>query len=339
MKNGSVRYFLMAVVMIVIGISINAALAKEEIIELKYAGLLPPGTTMSLPVDEWGKRVSERTNGKVKLTTYHAQTLGKWLEYPKLAKSGLCDMFFAGGTTPGFELLGVGELPILFNSQRLNMDVMNELYCKGLLSSIFEGNGFKLMFFMNNDPDKLFLCKKKLISFRDIKGMKIRANTPVDVQNVKATGATVVQISAADLYMALQRGTVDGIVSPAQGVLAQRYYEALKYVVWEPISVDTIAIAMNLKVWNSLPAEVRLAILEVNQEIRYWHLDQFKGDDAYQEIFREKGIEILKIDQEERGYLHSKFQPIYEPWIEKMEAKGVPARKAFDEVKRVVAEY
>jgi TRAP-type C4-dicarboxylate transport system substrate-binding protein len=294
---------------------------------------------MAAPVDEWGKRVAERTNGKVKLTTYHSQTLGKWLDFPKLAKSGLCDMIFFGTTSPGFELLGVGELPLIFPSQRVGMDAMYEVYRKGLFSSVFEKNGFKFMFFMNNDPDQLWFSKKKVTSFRDVTGMKIRANTPADVETVKALDTTVVQISAADMYMALERGTVDGMMCPTQGVFHQRYYEIIKYALWEPLSCDLIGVAMNLKVWNSLPAEVQTVMLEVNEEIKYWHLDQYESPEVYQKMLKEKNIEIFKISQEDKQYLHSKLEPVTGRWAQKMEGKGLPAKQIIDELKRVVEQY
>lgn len=112
---------------------------------------------------------------------------------------------------------------------------------------------------------------------------------------------------------------------------------------WPPSTCDRMrdvpAVAMNLKVWNSLPAEVRVAMLEVNEEIRYWYLGQYESDERYQEIIKEKGIEIVKVDQEERDYLNSKLEPVLQSWVEKMEAKGVPAKKVVDELKRVVKEY
>jgi TRAP-type C4-dicarboxylate transport system substrate-binding protein len=341
MKTGMIKTLLISifVVMVVMGISTSAVLAEEKTIELKYAGLLPSSAILSVPVDEWGKRVAERTKGKVKLTSYHSQTLGKWLDFPKLAKSGLCDLIFAAEISPGFELLGAGQLPLLFPSQRIGMDAMYEVYRKGLLSSMFEDNGFKLLFFMETDPRLLYFSKKKVTSFKDLKGMKIRGTTPVNIDIIKALDATAVAISPADMYMALERGTVDGMVNQTTGTLDLRYYEGLKYVIWVPICTDVPAVAMNLKVWNSLPAEVRVAMLEVNEEIRYWYLGQYESDERYQEIIKEKGIEIVKVDQEERDYLNSKLEPVLQSWVEKMEAKGVPAKKVVDELKRVVKEY
>ncbi|MFC1534522.1 TRAP transporter substrate-binding protein [Thermodesulfobacteriota bacterium] len=339
MKTRMIKMLIISVVMVMMAISTTAILAEAKTINLKYAGLLPAKTTLAAPIDEWGKRVAERTKGQVKLTTYHSQALGKWLEYPKLSKSGLCEMFMAGGPSPGFALLGAGELPLMFPSQRIGMDVMYGVYRKGLLSSVFEGNGVKFLFFMNNDPRKIWFSKKRITNFSQLKGLKVRGTTPVHIEIAKALGATAVNISPADIYMALQRGTLDAAMNPSAGIFALKQYEALKYVIWDPLCNDLIAVVMNLKVWNSLPAEVRAVMLEVNEEMKYWHIEQYESDQKYQQMVREKGLEIFHLNKEEREFLHSKLAPVAQGWVEKMESRGVPAKKLVDEMKRLSSDY
>ena len=254
---------------IVFGLASAVSFANANTIELKYAGLLPPGTTLSAPVDEWGKLVEERTQGQVKLTTYHAQSLGKFREFPKLMKSGLCDMAFVAGGTPGFSLLSVSELPTLVSSMRISMDLVNGLYRTGYFFSIFEDKGFKLMFFMNSDPRMIWLSKKKVTRLSDFKGLKIRGISPVHIDVAKALGATAVGIAPADVYMALERGTVDGIMNPTEGIFAMKLKDSIKYVLWEPVTSDMTAVVMNLDVWNKLPAEVRAVVQDVNAELQY----------------------------------------------------------------------
>ena len=113
METKMMKTLMICVAIVMAGIFTMKGTAQSKAINLKYAGLLPPGTTLSAPVDEWGKLVAERTKGQVTLTTYHAQSLGKFPEFPKLMKSGLCDMAFVGGPSPGFDLIGVAELPPL----------------------------------------------------------------------------------------------------------------------------------------------------------------------------------------------------------------------------------
>jgi hypothetical protein len=50
-------------------------------------------------------------------------------------------MGFVGAITPGFEFLGACELPYIVPSMRVAMDVMNTLYRKGFLSSLFDEKG------------------------------------------------------------------------------------------------------------------------------------------------------------------------------------------------------
>jgi len=294
MGKKMMKTLMICVAMIMASIFSMAGTAQSKAINLKYAGLLPPGTTLSAPVDEWGKLVEERTKGQVTLTTYHAQSLGKFTEFPKLMKSGLCDMAFVGGPSPGFDLIGVAELPPLVSSMRVSMDMLHALYRKGIFQPMFEDNGFKLMFFMNSDPRMAWFANKRVSTLSDLKGLKIRGTTPVHIQVLKSLGATAVAISPADVYMALERGTVDGVMNPTEGVFALKLFESLKYCLWEPLTSDMTAVVMNLKVWNSLPAEARVVIQDVNEEMKYRYMEYYKTEKQDIERIEKAGIEISR---------------------------------------------
>ncbi len=327
------------IIMVMVGVSTTAIAAESKTINLKFAGLLPAGTSYAAPADEWGKLVEQRTKGAVKLTTYHGQSLGKYTEFPKLMKSGLCDMAFVSGGTPGFELLGLAELPPFVTSIRIGMDMLHAIYRKGLFSSIFEENGFKLMFYMNSYPRLIWFRDKKVTKFSDFKGLKIRGTSPQHVEVAKALGATAVMISPADLYMALDRGTIDGLLIIAEGMFALKLTDLIKYCLWEPVATDVTAVVMSLKVWNSLPPEIRVVIQDINEEMRYRYIEYNKTDQEDQERTRKAGIEVNKFNSTEKAALRAALEPVAQAWIEKMEEKGVPAKKVSDEMMRILKQY
>lgn len=324
---------------IVLSLAPASSFVNANTFHLKYAGLLPPGTTLSAPVDEWAKLVEDRTKGQVKTTTYHSQSLGKYREFPKLMKSGLCDMAFVAGGTPGFSLLSVIELPTLVSSMRISMDLVNGLYRTGYLSSIFEDKGFKLMFFMNSDPRMIWLNKKKVSRLSDLKGLKIRGISPVHIDVAKALGATAVGIAPADVYMALERGTVDGIMNPTEGIFAMKLMDSIKYVLWEPITADMTAVVMNLDVWNKLPAEARTVIQDVNAEMNYRYLNYYKTVEEDKARIREAGIEILEIDPDEKSAFYAALKPVVQNWLAGMEKMGNNGKEIYDEARNVLDQY
>lgn len=313
--------------------------AESKPIALKYAGLLPPGTTLSQPVNDWGALVEERTQGQVKLTTYHAQALGKYQEYPKMMSSGLCEMAFVAGGTPGFELLSVAELPSLISSMRVSMDIMHALYRKGLLAPVFEKNGVKLMFFMNSDPRMIWFSKKKVTKISDFKELKIRGLSPVHIDVAKALGASVVSVSPTDVFMAMERGTVDGIMSPSEGIFALKLYETIKYCLWEPFTTDMSAVVMSLKMWDSLPSEVKIAILNVNEEMKYRYIEYYKTELEDIDRVQKAGIEIVRLDPEQKKIFNQVLEPVSQNWLAKMEEKGVAVKAVYEEFARLKKQY
>lgn len=324
---------------IILGLTARSTFADSKTIQLKYAGLLPPGTTLSSPVDEWGKRVEERTGGRVKMTAYHAQSLGKYTDFPKMMQFGLCDMAFVGAALPDFDLLGVGELPSLISTMRVSMDLTHALYRKGYFASNFEDNGFKLMFFMNSDPRMIWLTKKKVTQLSDFKGLKIRGVSPVHIDVAEALGATAVRISPADVYMALERGTVDGIMQPTEGIFALKLQDSIKYCLWEPITSDMMAVVMSLKVWNGLPAEVRTVIQEINAEMKYRYMDYYKTVEEDKARIRAAGIEMVEINPDQKRAFYAALEPVTQNWLTKMEKKGKDGKKIHAEMHRLLEQY
>jgi len=217
--------------------------------------------------------------------------------------------------------------------------MLNAVYRKGLFSGMFEEKGFKPMFFMNSDPRYIWTTKKAVKNLDQLKEMKLRGTTPVHIEVAKALGATAVWVSPADVYMALERGTVDGAINSTVGVLALKLYESLKYVLWEPVTTDLSVVVISLKVWNSLPAEVRVVMQDVNDEMRYRYMNYYHSDAEYEVMTKEKGIEINKLGSEERAKLKNILYPVTETWINKNDSRGFPAREVVEMIQKLSKEY
>ena len=81
----------------------------------------------------WAKKMEEATKGRVKVTIYPAQTLGKGSEFYDLVRKGIADMAFGmPAYTPGvFPLTEVLSLPFLgFRSAAMAGWVQWQLYQK-----------------------------------------------------------------------------------------------------------------------------------------------------------------------------------------------------------------
>ena len=85
----------------------------------------------------------------------------------------------------------------------------------------------------------------------DLRGMKIRG-TPVYKALIEHLGGSLVVLPPAEIYSALDKGTVDGAAWPVLGALGFKWYETAGYMMRPRFGDTTHLILMNLKSWNSL---------------------------------------------------------------------------------------
>jgi len=101
--------------------------ASEKPIELKFSHFLPiMHTTHAQIYAPFAKEIEERTKGRVKITIYPSEALGKAKDHYDMASQGLCDIaVFLPVYTPGrFPLTTVMDLPLQIPSARVASLVM-----------------------------------------------------------------------------------------------------------------------------------------------------------------------------------------------------------------------
>ena len=110
-------------------------------------------------------------------------------------------------------------------------------------------------------------------SVSDLKGKKIRASG-IWAKAMKLWGAVPVKIEPAEQYMALQRGTVDGIVYPAYSGITYKFFEVAKYATWPglvgPLQISFI---VNMDAYNKLPPEYKDILNEQARKHSAWCYD------------------------------------------------------------------
>jgi TRAP-type C4-dicarboxylate transport system substrate-binding protein len=252
---------------------------------------------------------------------------------------GTCDLAYVSPMSKGFDLLGANDLPFVISKTAISMDVANGLYRSGLFSSMFEKNGFKPLYFQPTDPFSFFFRKNKITTLDELTPLKLRGVTPPQIALIKALGASGVAIPTTDLYMALDRGTVDGLISSPEYCLSAKLFEVLKYCIWEPVGTPVGAVVMNFKTWKSLPPDVQVIIEELNQEVRYKFMDLQKSSQKYREELTQRGITVYDLSQKESELWHAKGETLIKDWVEDKKAKGQPGQEIVNFIYKTISQY
>jgi TRAP-type C4-dicarboxylate transport system substrate-binding protein len=181
-------------------------------------------------------------------------------------------------------------------------------------------------------PRQMILSSRKVETFKDLTGLKLRASS-VSIQKVLAgTGATPVALPFSDVYVGIQRGTIDGAVSGAVAFSTAKWFENAKFSSEWPLGSANYFFIVNEDAWAELPQDLRDIVKKVVYDSA---AETWKG--ALEEEGR--GLEALKAGgvthiipiEAEAAKVSAVATPLIEDWRRRTAAAG-------DEVIKLVHE-
>ena len=108
---------------------------------------------------------------------------------------------------------------------------------------------------------------KPIKTCADLKGLKMRVpDVPAYLAMPQACGANTAPIAFAEVYLALQNGTVEAQENPLTTIEAKKFYEVQKYIVLTGHIVDHLNTVVAGALWTKLSDEDKKIFTEVTQE-------------------------------------------------------------------------
>jgi len=306
-------------------------------IKLTVASWEGPGACIMDPFSKlYVKELEERSGGRVKLEIAYGSVMGAPPEHYDLAVTGVADITHVGlPYTPGrFPMAEVIELPIAKMSPLNLTRGYWELYKKGYFDEDFKD--VKVLYLPVVGPYDYQMGKKKVSTFADMQGLKIRASGKMHTEIVKALGSVPVGMPAPDVYVSLEKGVIDGSFTPWDFMYAFRTEPVTKYVSEVSIGGFGHALVMNKDSFNKLPADIQAIMDDMSAEDKYTILAGQTitgfGELMQFEIFEKAGGEVVPIPEEELKKVWDAVSPIWENWIAEGEAKGLPRKQMVDDL-------
>ena len=301
---------------------------SDSKIHLKFSTWHPPASREVKTV--WIPMLAElekRSNGRITTTLYAGGALGKGPEHFDIVRNGMSDMgYFTATWTPGrFPLTDVLSLAAWVDGKDVAVDIGNKVY-KGALEEEFKD---VKVIELNGCIQAFLWTRKPVHSLSDLKGMKIRTPGGLQTQYIKALGAEPVFMPLGDVYLALETGAIDGLVTCPPLVLAFKLYEVAKNGVVVTFGCVSEGVVMNKKVWEKTPDDLKVIIEEVagNPFRTTGGLNQAVYKTMMKEIAA-KGVTLYKLPPDQEKQWFARFQGVTRKWVADLEAKGLPAKNA-----------
>ena len=306
-------------------------------ISLDYELWLPSKIAEFPVIQKYFKGLEDATGGQVKVMFHTGGSMGKGDQTYQRTLSGVNDIgHFAPGYTPGvFPMLDVFMMPLRYGTAELLTRTMIPMLETHYFDKEFAN--VKVIGFRAGDHTALWLAKQKVTRLADLKGLKIRTSGESWNKVAKAFGAIPVAVPTGDLYMMLQKGSVDGSWLAWGGVQSFKLGEVCKYANEAPWMTNIHLIAMNKNSWNRLPKAGK-DYLNANWKTLALDLAKVVDDSRieFQKMFRDQGGEIDTFAPGEFDKADELFAPMWKEWIAERERKGLPAKEMLKKLEEVM---
>ncbi|HEX6956686.1 MAG TPA: TRAP transporter substrate-binding protein [Ferrovibrio sp.] len=291
-----------------------ATTASAEPIKIKFSHVVADATPKGQGALKFKELVEKRLPGKVVVEVYpNSQLYGDSKEMEALL---LGDVQIIAPSLSKFskftKKLQVFDLPFLFDDIQAVDRFQKSKVGQSLLKSI-ESKGYTGLAYWHNGMKQLS-ANKPLRVPADAKGLKFRIqSSDVLEAQFKALGANPQKMAFAEVYQALQTGTVDGQENTWSNIYSQKFHEAQKYITESNHGVIDYMVVTNTKFWNGLPADIRTALEQCMDEATLYAnklADDINQGDK-KKIMDSGKTEIITLTKQQQQQWRKAMAPVY----------------------------
>ncbi len=284
------------------------AYSKDKPMLFKCAIDNPPFDVKARTIKRLGEMVTERTEGRIVFKYFYGASLIKKPAFVDGVSKGIADIStgpisFITGKIPSlspFEIYGAYDL-----SKTLEMG--KEI--RPLLIKVFEQK--KVYPIMQQfTGNTIFTHKEKFLKKPgDWKGAKMRLAGRWQSTLGKKWGASPVFLPPPELYLASQRGVIDGFMLIYDITYGLKLYEVTPYITDTTLSNNIEIVTMNLKKWNALTNEDQKIFKDAVSEVEPWNMQETLNvvEKIKKDIVAKDGKIYILNDEEKKEYVKEAF--------------------------------
>jgi len=314
---------------------------NEQAVEIRFSTWHPPESEETKNV--WTPMLEEmkkNSNNRITYKLFDGAALGDPKGHFDIVQDGLSDMgYYTATWTPDrFPISDVLSMPVEILGKDIAVDIGNEMYNRILHQDFPDDvkvtslNGCISAYFWTTEP---------IESIDDLKGLRIRSPGGLQTSMIIAVGAEPVFMPLGDVYMAMETGDIDGIVTCPQLYEAYKLYELGKHALVGSFGCVTEGVVMHKHSWETIPEDLKPIVEEAANNP--YKLTGGLTEDVINNVnsnLEKEGVIFHQLPEEQMNQLYSKFEnDVVKKWVDDMEAKGLPGKEALLNYKAVLNKY
>ncbi|SHI17817.1 TRAP transporter substrate-binding protein DctP [Pollutimonas bauzanensis] len=279
----------------------GTAASAEKPIELTFSTYLPPAYEyVWKPIEHFVDTVHKESNGRVRIKVFHSgQLFDGYEELPALSRGDVDIVNMTGtylsGTLPATNIF---TLPFLFQDvPHLQRALEAGLLDLGITKELATQHDAIVLGVAPFDPYEFYSRRNPILSADDFKGKVWATTGAVDARAIQLLGGSPTGMPSSELYLAFDRGVIDGTPRPLLTGIGRSLFEVTKHLSLANFGVDTSILSINRKKWESLPPDIQEILKKAAKQRDD---DQFARVAAFVKeavaTYEAKGVKVHRIE-------------------------------------------
>ena len=293
---------------LVLGLALSAALtgqtspaeAREVKANLNHE---MTGTVVDEAVQRMAAAISERTEGRIKITVHSRGEMGGERAMFDLMQAGAIELGISGAAiisavAPEF---GVLDTPYLMVSPEHLRRVVEGEIGDELRQTVLKNKRIRILGWMDRPPRHITTRNRAIRTPADLAGLKIRTREiPVQVEAFRMLQASPVPMAFGEVYTALQTGVIDAQENPLGITLGSSFNEVQNHIILTGHVREVQWLIASDAWWQGLGDEDRKVIAAAADEFMKWGQEKvYKQDAAHLAEARKRGMTIVELTPDE----------------------------------------
>ncbi|WP_291297340.1 sialic acid TRAP transporter substrate-binding protein SiaP [Elioraea sp.] len=248
--------------------AVGAALPADAQTRLRFAHVYETNEPYHTEALWAAEEINKRTSNRYRMEVFAASALGNEPAINEALTLGTIDMIYTGAAFAGsrFRPIAISNAPFIFRDFDHWLAYRQSDLFKELAAGYDRATGHRILA-LTYYGARHVTANKPVNRPEDMRGMKLRVpQAPLYLMFARSVGANATPIAFAEVYLALQNGTVDGQENPLPTIQAKKFFEVQSHIsLTGHISESLVTIASG-SLWRRLSAADRAVFEEVWRE-------------------------------------------------------------------------
>src|ERR1700730_684534 len=271
----------------------SAALAQTKLKWAHVYEVAEPYHTEAL----WAaQEIKKRTGGKYEIDVFPASQLGNEHQINEARGLGTVDMIYTGVAFAGsiHKPVAITNAPYVLRDFDHWKTYRDSPLFREIVKGYEDKTNHKVMS-LTYYGQRMVTANKEIKKPEDMKGMKLRVPpAPLFLMFTKSVGANATPIAFAEVYLALQQGTVDGQENPLPTIMAKKFYEVQSHIMLTGHITESLLTIIGSQVWSKLSDDEKKIFNEVLIQAAANATDQIRASEQkLADEFRKLGKNVV----------------------------------------------